>query len=157
VVFDLDDFDETGPGPWEWDLKRLLAGLELAGRANDFRRKERAAVATAGAKAPGRNALQAYWKLTAVIDGRPHIVADLPLLVPAGDLVPEVARKQLETQIREVLGGYRDTLAEDRRHLFDAFDFVDLARKVVGVGSFGTRAGSCCSPAATTRIHCCSR
>ncbi|MCY1136850.1 DUF2252 domain-containing protein [Actinoplanes sp. Pm04-4] len=184
LVFDLNDFDETGPGPWEWDLKRLLASLELAGRANGFKRKERTAVvvaaarayreamagfaamrelevwyaradvdefaaqlgkqqrkrlASAGTKARGRNSLQAYKKLTAVVDGRRRIVADPPLLVPVADLVPEVARKQLEAQILEMLDGYRDTLAEDRRRLFDNFAFVDLARKVVGVGSVGTR------------------
>ncbi|GID30857.1 DUF2252 domain-containing protein [Paractinoplanes brasiliensis] len=184
LVFDLNDFDETGPGPWEWDLLRLLASLELAGRANGLRRKQRSAVVTAaarsyreamtqfagqrelevwyaradveefaaqlgkggrkrlttaGAKARGRNSLQAYRKLTAVTGGRRRIVADPPLLVPVADLVPEVERKELEAQIRDMLDGYRETLIEDRRRLFDRFEFVDLARKVVGVGSVGTR------------------
>lgn len=184
LVFDLNDFDETHPGPWEWDVKRLVASLALAGRANDFRRKDRASVALAaarryreamsefagmreldvwyaradidelqeklgkerrkrlqkaGAKARTRTSLQAYRKLTALVDGERRIVADPPLLVPVQDLVPDVARKQLESQIRDLLAGYRDSLPDDRQRLFDAFEFVDLARKVVGVGSVGTR------------------
>ncbi|MFC7528679.1 DUF2252 domain-containing protein [Actinoplanes sp. GCM10030250] len=188
LVFDLNDFDETHPGPWEWDVKRLAASLALAGRANGFKRRERAAVTLAagrryreamirfaklpelevwyaradvddlrdrlgrrlgkergkrlgkaGAKARTRTSLQAYRKLTAVVDGQRRIVADPPLLVPVSDLVADVTRKQLESEIRDLLAGYRESLADDRRRLFDAFDFVDLARKVVGVGSVGTR------------------
>ncbi|MBB2941303.1 uncharacterized protein (DUF2252 family) [Actinoplanes lutulentus] len=188
LVFDLNDFDETYPGPFEWDVKRLAASIALAGRANGFRRKDRAAavrfagrryreamtefaamreldlwyaradmedlreqfgdrlgksrlarLTKAGAKARTRTSLQAYRKLTAVIDGERRIVADPPLLVPVQDLVPDLARKQLESQIRGLLDGFRESLAEDRRRLFDAFEFVDLARKVVGVGSVGTR------------------
>ncbi|MBG0567154.1 DUF2252 domain-containing protein [Actinoplanes aureus] len=188
LVFDLNDFDETHPGPFEWDVKRLVASFALAGRANGFRRKERALVTTAaarayrqamiefagmreldvwyaradiddlqkrlgdqlgkvrrrrlekaGAKARTRTSLQAYRKLTALVDGERRIVADPPLLVPVQDLVPTVARKQLESQIRDLLAGYRDSLPADRQRLFDAFEFVDLARKVVGVGSVGTR------------------
>ncbi|MEU4421441.1 DUF2252 domain-containing protein [Actinoplanes sp. NPDC024001] len=188
LVFDLNDFDETHPGPFEWDVKRLVASLALAGRANGFRRKERAAVVLAaarsyreamtqfaamreldvwyaridvdelqqqlgdqigkqrlrrlekaGAKARTRTSLQAYRKLTALVDGERRIVADPPLLVPVQDLIPDVARKQLESQIRDLLAGFRDSLPDDRQRLFDAFEFVDLARKVVGVGSVGTR------------------
>ncbi|WP_328467661.1 DUF2252 domain-containing protein [Actinoplanes sp. NBC_00393] len=188
LVFDLNDFDETHPGPFEWDVKRLVASLALAGRANGFKRKERAAIALAaarsyreamtqfagmreldvwyaradveelqkqlgdqlgkerrrrlekaGAKARTRTNLQAYRKLTALVDGERRIVADPPLLVPVQDLIPDVARKQLESQIRDLLAGFRDSLPDDRQKLFDAFDFVDLARKVVGVGSVGTR------------------
>ncbi|MEV6300617.1 DUF2252 domain-containing protein [Actinoplanes sp. NPDC051861] len=188
LVFDLNDFDETHPGPWEWDVKRLVASLALAGRANGLKRRERAAVvlaagrryreamtefaqmpelevwyaradvddlrerlagrlgkersrklAKAGAKARTRTSLQAYRKLTELVDGHRRIVADPPLLVPVADLVPDVARKHLESQIRDLLAGYRESLADDRRRLFDAFEFVDLARKVVGVGSVGTR------------------
>ncbi|WP_205650589.1 DUF2252 domain-containing protein [Actinoplanes solisilvae] len=184
LIFDVNDFDETSGGPWEWDLKRLLASLTLAGRSNGFKRRQRAEIVlaaarayreamagfagrgelevwyaradvddlaarlgkasrkkltAAGTKARGRDSLQAYRKLTAVIDGNPRIVADPPLLVPVGDLVSEGQSAQVEAQIRKVLGGYRDTLPDDKRRLIDAFRFVDLARKVVGVGSVGTR------------------
>jgi uncharacterized protein (DUF2252 family) len=188
LVFDLNDFDETHPGPFEWDVKRLVASIELAGRANGFRRRDRAAavrfaarryreamiqfagmreldlwyasadvdelrkqfgaqlgksrlarLTKAGAKARTRTSLQAYRKLTTVIGGERRITADPPLLVPVQDLVPGVARDRLVSQIRDLLDGYRESLAEDRRRLFDAFTFVDLARKVVGVGSVGTR------------------
>jgi uncharacterized protein (DUF2252 family) len=184
LVFDLNDFDESHPGPWEWDVKRLVASLALAGRENGFKRRQRAAVvqatarhyrdamrgfatmreldvwyaradmdelrerltgrrgrrlAAAGAKARSRDGLQAYHRLTVVDGDRRRLAADPPLLVPIGDLMPGVARKLLEDQIRELLAGYRRSLADDRRRLFDAFDFVDMARKVVGVGSVGTR------------------
>ncbi|GGN21494.1 uncharacterized protein (DUF2252 family) [Actinoplanes campanulatus] len=188
LVFDLNDFDETHPGPFEWDVKRLATSLALAGRENGFKRRDRAAVveasvrsyreamtrfaamrtldlwyaradldelreqlgdqltrtrqerlARAGAKARTRTSLQAYRKLTVEVDGRRRIVADPPLLVPVVDLVPDVTRKQLEAQIIDLMAGYRDSLADDRRRLFDAFQFVDMARKVVGVGSVGTR------------------
>ncbi|MEV4346391.1 DUF2252 domain-containing protein [Actinoplanes sp. NPDC049596] len=182
LVFDLNDFDETHPGPFEWDLKRLIASLALAGRANALKRKERAVitggaarayreamtsfaamghldlwyahadvdqlrlqldktrskkVAAAGAKARERTSLQAFRKLTELAGGRRRIVADPPLLVPVRDLVD--GGPGLEDEIRELLAGYRDTLPEDRRRLFDGFTFVDMARKVVGVGSVGTR------------------
>ncbi|MFF5078076.1 DUF2252 domain-containing protein [Actinoplanes sp. NPDC000266] len=182
LVFDLNDFDETHPGPFEWDLKRLIASLALAGRANGLKRKERAVitggaargyreamasfaamgnldlwyahadveslrsqldktrskkVAAAGVKARSRTSLQAFRKLTEVADGKRRIVADPPLLVPVRDIV--AGGEDLEGQIRELLAGYRDTLPEDRRRLFDGFTFVDMARKVVGVGSVGTR------------------
>jgi uncharacterized protein (DUF2252 family) len=184
LVFDLNDFDETFPGPFEWDVKRLLASVALAGRANRFGRRERsgillaaaqryreamrafaamrvldlwyshadvddlaerlnrnrrAKVLEAGAKARSRNGLQAYRKLTTVVDGSRRITSDPPLLVPIGDLLPRMDRDQLEERIRALLAGYRSTLAEDRRRLFDAYRFVDMARKVVGVGSVGTR------------------
>ena len=184
LVFDINDFDETYPGPWEWDVKRLAASLAVAGRENGFGRKVRRGVllAMAGqyrramasfaamrdldvwyaradvddvaamlgaqldkarrkqigklkAKAMTRDSLQAYRKLTS---GR-RIVADPPLLVPIADLLPDVERHELEDEIRGLLAGYRDSLADDRRHLFDRYRFVDLARKVVGVGSVGTR------------------
>jgi hypothetical protein len=90
-------------------------------------------------KAMTRDSLQAYKKLTAVVDGRRRIAADPPLVVPIADLVPEMEWKDLAGQLRELLAGYRESLAEDRRHLFDRYEFVDMARKVVGVGSVGTR------------------
>ena len=188
LIFDINDFDETHSGPWEWDVKRLAASLELAGRENAFDRKSRrqivrAAVrsyresmarfaamreldvwysradldevsdmldkqlskqrrrkfALARAKARTRDSLQAFRKLTTLVDGERRIVGDPPLIVPVQDMLPDVAREQLEEQIRELFTGYRDSLADDRRRLFDAFRFVDMARKVVGVGSVGTR------------------
>jgi uncharacterized protein (DUF2252 family) len=188
LMFDINDFDETHPGPWEWDVKRLAASLVIAGRDNGFGRKQRAAVvlaavgryrqaisefaaqreldvwyahadldevavlvkdqmskvgrkrfAEAQAKARTRDSLQAFRKLTAVVDGRRRIVADPPLIVPIEDLLPHGDRADLELRIQQLLAGYADTLAVDRRRLFGAFRFVDMARKVVGVGSVGTR------------------
>ena len=188
LVFDVNDFDETHPGPWEWDLKRLVASLVVAGRDNGFRRKVRAGIvlatveryrqamrrfagmrhlevwyaradveelnvlikdqlsrdrqkkfAAAQAKARTRDSMQAFRKLTTLVDGRRRIVADPPLLVPVGDLLPDTDRIELENQVRELLAGYAETLSADRRRLFRSFEFVDLARKVVGVGSVGTR------------------
>jgi uncharacterized protein (DUF2252 family) len=188
LVFDINDFDETYPGPWEWDVKRLAASLAVAGRVNNFGRKERAGVvratvgryreamntfagqreldvfyahadlddlsalveqqtnktsrkrfAEAREKARTRDSMQAFRKLTALVDGNRRIVADPPLIVPAEDLMPATDRVELEEQIRELLAGYAETLPVDRRRLFGKFRFVDMARKVVGVGSVGTR------------------
>lgn len=188
LVFDINDFDETYPGPWEWDVKRLVASLVVAGRDNGFRRKVRADItrttvdsyrramalfagmgelavwyaradldevgpilaaqlskarrkrfAKAQSKARTHDSTQALRKLTAMVGGYRRIVADPPLLVPLRDLLPDVDREVLEEQVRGLLGRYRESLPSDRRHLFDAFEFVDMARKVVGVGSVGTR------------------
>jgi uncharacterized protein (DUF2252 family) len=184
LLFDLNDFDETLPGPWEWDIKRLAASFVVAGRDNGFdtadcRNAARAVTASyrqrmtrfsemgelevwytrigeeevrgllteAGAgkrttkklsknvrKTRGRDSLQALSKLTRVVDGRRIINDDPPLLVriPEGD--------ELRGQVYAILESYKRTLQEDRRHLLDRFRFVDAARKVVGVGSVGTRA-----------------
>lgn len=188
LVFDLNDFDETVPGPWEWDVKRLAASIAVAGRENGLGRKARAravraavgryrtamirfarrgdlevwyAHAGAGevevllkahagrtkqrrlaqehAKARARDGLRAHRKLTSVIDGRRRIKADPPLLVPVGHLLPDADRADLEFLIQDLLAGYAATLSADRRHLMNGFRFVDMARKVVGVGSVGTR------------------
>lgn len=188
LMFDLNDFDETMPGPWEWDVKRLATSLVVAGRQNGFDRKTRRktvvtsvrryrdamakfagmraldvwyaraevgelesllqvklpkkrakAARRAVAKARSSDSLKAFGKLTDVVDGQVRIKPDPPLVVPVSDLLPGVEREQLEAQIRELLGRYRLTLQPDRRVLLDAFEFVDMARKVVGVGSVGTR------------------
>jgi uncharacterized protein (DUF2252 family) len=189
LVFDLNDFDETLPGPWEWDVKRLAASLEVAGRGNGYRSGPRRKVVTAAvaryreamrvfagqgdldvwyaraetgalreqfgsqlaarerqqadsavAKARTRDSLQAFAKLTRQVDGKPRIVADPPLLVPLSDLVTDSAdQAKLETELRSLIGGYRRTLETDRRYLLEQFEFADMARKVVGVGSVGTR------------------
>ena len=188
LVFDINDFDETHPGPWEWDLKRLVTSLVVAGRDNGFGRKVRASIvlaaseryrqamnqfagmrelevwyaradldevsgllknqlsktrrkrfADAQAKARTRDTMQAFRKMTAAVDGQRRIVADPPLIVPVSDLLPDRDRADLEAYIKDLLAGYAETLAPDRRRLFAAFQFVDMARKVVGVGSVGTR------------------
>jgi uncharacterized protein (DUF2252 family) len=189
LVFDVNDFDETLPGPWEWDVKRLAASVEVAGRQNGLRPGERveaveatvrgyrkairrfAAMGTldvwyahadvdrflaeraaelrpAGrrtltrtvARARTRDSLQAFERLTRFVGGEPRITADPPLVVPAGDLLPPgVDRDQLVDRVRRILRGYRATLVPERRVLLDRFRVVDIAHKVVGVGSVGTR------------------
>src|SRR5436190_8550386 len=189
LVLDLNDFDETLPGPWEWDLKRLAASFAIAGRDRDFASKEtRAAVLATTrtyreamrefaamrnldvwyarldveslladlaevadrkqmgavrknvAKAHRKNSLKAFDRLVRVVDGEPQIVSDPPLLVPARELLDEGQEAEFEERMRELLGRYRESLKGDRRHLFDSYRFVEMARKVVGVGSVGTRA-----------------
>ena len=192
LVFDLNDFDETLPGPWEWDVKRLAASLEVAARENGFTARERAAILLAAvsryraairefstmsnlrvwysradveearvelqaqlsarqhkawvkgeARARTSDSYRALKKLTRMADGRPRIVADPPLIVPASDLMgdqdlaPDPAG--VEGQLRSVVAKYRETLETDRRFLLEQYEFADMARKVVGVGSVGTR------------------
>src|SRR5215218_8510139 len=182
LLFDLNDFDETLPGPWEWDVKRLAASFVVAGRDNGFeaadcreaaqtsvasyrqrmaefsemgelavwysrigeeevrsllsdaRKKTTKKLSKSVRKARGRDSLQALSKLTRVVDGHRMIVDDPPLLVriPEGD--------EIRGQVYAILESYKRTLQEDRRHLLDRYHFVDAARKVVGVGSVGTRA-----------------
>jgi len=190
MMFDINDFDETLPGPWEWDVKRLAASFEVAGRDRGFTAAERRAVVlamadeyrtrmkqTAGmrnldvwyahvevealfeqleamatkkqrakaranvAKARTKDSMQAFAKLTQQVDGERRIIADAPLIVPIEDLMPAGReRDAVEGEIRGVIRSYRRTLETDRRHLLENFDYVHLARKVVGVGSVGTRA-----------------
>ena len=190
LVFDLNDFDETLPGPFEWDVKRLAASFEIAGRDRDFtdtqrtkavlsavrayrewmrrlaearnldvwyaqldvetiqrRLREQQAkhqadnVAKAAAKARTKDSLKAFAKLTQEVDGEPRIVSDPPLIVSAADLAQEagIDFERLEGVIHGLYREYRRTLQDDRRHLLEEFRMVDLARKVVGVGSVGTR------------------
>jgi len=190
LVFDMNDFDETAPGPWEWDVKRLAASFAIAGRENGFSGKERRTVvldtvrAYRGAmaafaqmrnldlwyshlsieqaiaqfragvdpkrlkkaeakleKSRTKDSMHALEKLTHVVEGEPRIISDPPLIVPIDELVPtERDRQALVDEIRKLIRSYRRTLETDRRHLLEEFRFVDLARKVVGVGSVGTRA-----------------
>ncbi|WP_131740810.1 DUF2252 domain-containing protein [Actinomadura roseirufa] len=188
LIFDLNDFDETLPGPFEWDVKRLAASLVIAGRANGFtagqcRRIVRSCVRSyrdrmralagmgtldvwyarddadqvrallpgkigkdvrrratlAAAKARTRTNLQAYEKLTRVVDGVRRINPDPPLLVPIHDLLGDAERARLEDSLGELIAKYGASLPSERRHLLDRFHPVDVARKVVGVGSVGTR------------------
>ncbi|MGL6224878.1 MAG: DUF2252 domain-containing protein [Steroidobacteraceae bacterium] len=189
LVFDLNDFDETSPGPFEWDVKRLAASIEVAARANGFGRKDRRRIAGVTgreyrtamrafaskpitavwyarldidelvsrfsatmkgdrakaakkllAKARSRDSMQALTKLTTQIDGHPRFRSDPPLLVPIEEIFNDTDSEALYGLINEVLRGYRSTLQSDRRHLLDQFEVVQVARKVVGVGSVGTRA-----------------
>ena len=188
LLFDVNDFDETNPGPFEWDVKRLAASLEIAGRDRNFSPAERHDVVSSGArayretirefastpilqiwyarldvagierrwgqgdggkaarnlqrlaaKAESKDNLKAFDKLTRFEGDEIRFESDPPLLVPASELVSGVEAQRVEDGISRSLHRYRQTLPEDRRHLFDRYRFVDLARKVVGVGSVGTR------------------
>jgi uncharacterized protein (DUF2252 family) len=93
------------------------------------------------AKSRTKDSMHAFEKLTHVVDGEPRIISDPPLIVPIDELLPaQTARDSVEDEVRELIRSYRRTLETDRRHLLEEFRFVDLARKVVGVGSVGTRA-----------------
>jgi uncharacterized protein (DUF2252 family) len=189
LVFDVNDFDETLPGPWEWDVKRLAASMLIAARDNGFRAKEQERIvldtvgqyrtAMAGfagmnnlevwyshldiesalqefasqfkpkavkrteknlAKARTKDSMTAFSKLTEVVDGKPRIVDQSPLIVPARALATGAEFERLFGMLQGVLRGYRETLAFDRRVLLEEFELVDVAHKVVGVGSVGTRA-----------------
>ena len=209
LVFDLNDFDETLPGPFEYDVKRMAASFVIAGRNNGYSGADtRAAAAGVGAGLPGghgrvrghadagylvrpparrraddrgprhgggttqtakgkqgkkqakaakkaaergekmaqkartRDSLQALSKLGELADGRYRIVSQPPVIVPARDLAAAsgISPDDLGQVIREQFRAYRATLQLDRRHLLERFEIVDMARKVVGVGSVGTRA-----------------
>src|SRR5262249_4744366 len=190
LVFDINDFDETAPGPWEWDVKRLAASFAIAGRENGFSAAQRRTIAlatlrayreataefagmtnlqvwystlpveqavrdfTAGtdpkrlkkaeadiAKSRTKDSMHAFERLTHLVDGEPRIISDPPLIVPIDDPLPDDADREAMTgEGRALIGPYRRTLESDRRHLLEMFRLVDLARKVVGVGSVGTRA-----------------
>jgi uncharacterized protein (DUF2252 family) len=182
LVFGVNDFDETLPGPFEWDVKRLVASGD---RGFDTKTRTRINEATSAAyreaiqtyagmrnldiwydridveavvagfrslansaqnkrmdknlaKARTRDSLAAFGKLTTVVDGEPRIVSNPPLIVPIDELGEQAAGAR--EAIQNLIRAYRRTLAGDRRRLLERFRFVDLARKVVGVGSVGTRA-----------------
>ena len=218
LLFDLNDFDETLPGPFEYDVKRMAASFSIAGRNNGFAKADiaaatRAAVtayreamaefaqmptmdvwyahldedtlmaavrgvvtetetkAKAAKKAPKkarmeakreekqiktaakgaerirekahtRDSLQALSKLGELVDGRYRIVSQPPIVVPARDLAATfgLSPDEVGPAIHDQFRAYRATLQDDRRHLLERFQVVDVARKVVGVGSVGTRA-----------------
>jgi len=189
LVFDLNDFDETLPGPWEWDVKRLAASMLIAARENDFRAKDQNRVVLdtvasyrtaitqfaamknldvwyahldidsalselasqlaprsvkrtekALAKARTRDSMSAFAKLTHIVDGQPRIVAEPPLIVPIDDLLSGSERDEMFDELQTRLRSYRESLIHDRRVLLQEFRLTDFARKVVGVGSVGTRA-----------------
>jgi uncharacterized protein (DUF2252 family) len=102
--------------------------------------QQRTVIARGRAMARTRDSMQALAKLTRIVDGRPRINSDPPLLVPVDELLPQgTERTALETGLAGLIAGYRSTLETDRRYLLDQFEFADMARKVVGVGSVGTR------------------
>ena len=191
LVFDVNDFDETLPGPWEWDVKRLAVSMLIAARDNDFPVKDQDQIvldtvgayrtAMAGfaamknldvwyahldietvlqefasqfkakqvkrtekklAKARTKDSMSAFSKLARVVDGEARIVAEPPLIVPIADLAQAegMGRDEIFDALHELLRSYRDTLEHDRRVLLEEFRLADFARKVVGVGSVGTRA-----------------
>jgi len=209
LVFDLNDFDETLPGPFEYDVKRLAASFTIAARNNRFKKSDgREATSTAArayrtamaefaeaatmdlwyariserdlkdgiekirrerqgatangkthvrsgdakkmaknvkgalSKAHSRTSLQAVSKLVEVVDGRQRIVSQPPVLIPLRELETHYGldADELEAVVVKQFDEYRATLSETRRRLLDRFEIVDVARKVVGVGSVGTRA-----------------
>jgi uncharacterized protein (DUF2252 family) len=189
LVFDINDFDETLPGPFEWDVKRLVASFAVAGRDRGFSAARRAEVnATAArayreamhryatladldlwysrisvdelveqfaaaaspkqmkrvekniAKARSKDSLRAFGKLTEIVGGEPRIRSDPPVVVATRDLFDPEERAALDEAIHSMLRTYRGSLADDRRRLLERYRYVDSARKVVGVGSVGTRA-----------------
>jgi uncharacterized protein (DUF2252 family) len=188
LIFGPNDFDETLPGPWEWDVKRMAASVEIAGRDVELPPETRAELvrecvreyreamrgfATAShldvwyerinaselasrfggrlgkkgrilfsqpfAKARRKTSLRAVRKLTELHHGVPRFRNVPPLLVPFRELFKNENRDEGEF-VRELLDDYTRGLDPDRRYLFGTYRFVDMARKVVGVGSVGTRA-----------------
>jgi uncharacterized protein (DUF2252 family) len=188
LVFDINDFDETLPGPWEWDIKRLAASFEVAGQDRGFPaadrrrivlaavrkyretmlemaekravevwyahldvqtiREESAALRRTDARrfardlqrAAEKDDLRAFSRLTRMKDGVPRLRSEPPLMVPAEELLSDDERGQYAHAVEHALHGYRTSLPHDRQALFDLYRFRGMARKVVGVGSVGTRA-----------------
>jgi uncharacterized protein (DUF2252 family) len=190
LLFDLNDFDETLPGPWEWDLKRLATSVAVAARqsgvarrsgqeaarasvasyreamrsfaaagpldtwyarinADDvaravtdqgISRKRKARMDAALEKARSRTSTRAVRKLTTVVDGRPRFVDAPPLVVSLATIAGREHAADLAEQVRTFFASYRSTLPQDLQHLLSQFDVVDVAHKVVGVGSVGMRA-----------------
>jgi uncharacterized protein (DUF2252 family) len=189
LVVDVNDFDETLPGPWEWDLKRLAASFEIAGRDRGFDDSERREIVLAAprayreamhqlaelgnlevwyrrleveqirdafqtdmpkrarktldrgiAKARRKDRMRAFSKLTHRVDGELRILSDPPVLVPVEEVFPGELAAVAAARIEAVLESYRETLSPDRRHLLETYRYLHAARKVVGVGSVGTRA-----------------
>jgi uncharacterized protein (DUF2252 family) len=189
LIFGPNDFDETLPGPWEWDIKRMAASVEIAGRdiglpterrrrlvsdcVREYReamrgfaqkshldvwyerinaselvdhfggrlgKKGRILFTEPFAQARRKTSLRAVRKLTEQVDGVPRFRSVPPLLVPLRELFAPADAREESDYVRELLEEYADGLEEDRRYLFKTYRFVDMARKVVGVGSVGTRA-----------------
>jgi uncharacterized protein (DUF2252 family) len=188
-VFGINDFDETLPGPFEWDVARLVASFAVACRTRGFDEETRTTVVMACVhayheemqrlsergwletwyarldvdeltaqfaldagrrrqqrlsrsleKSRSKDRLAAFAKLTTVVDGEARFVSTPPLLVPIEELVPGMEAERINDVIHGVLRAYRRSLQSDRRWLLERYRYVHLARKVVGVGSVGTRA-----------------
>ena len=188
LMFDINDFDETLPGPWEWDVKRLAASLAIAGRGNGFSGRERAAavrrcvqgyrermrefagmrtldvwyaqddadglgsirkrrltgdarrrLSAAADKARTRTNMQAFAKLTRLEEGVRRIAPDPPLITPIRDLLPGGEGAEPTRILRGLIEDYGRSLSSERRALLGRYRVADMARKVVGVGSVGTR------------------
>ena len=120
------------------DVAALLAELESSRSKTDKRMAARTSKIMS--KARTRDSIQALDKLTQVVDGQRRIISDPPLVVPAEELFPQVQADALSEQLHQLINSYRRTLQTDRRHLLEEFQFLQVARKVVGVGSVGTRA-----------------
>jgi uncharacterized protein (DUF2252 family) len=189
LVFDVNDFDETLPGPFEWDVKRLAASFAIAGRDSGFSAKKRRKAILAAAesyrtamrefaqqplldvwyahldiedainefrsdfkakrvkaadammaKARTHDSMQAQAKLTTIIDGHRRILSDPPTIVPIEEVFSDYAADDVYALIHGVLVNYRRSLQSNRRFLVEQFNLVQVARKVVGVGSVGSRA-----------------
>ena len=189
LIFDINDFDETLPGPWEWDVKRLVASLEVATRDREFGRKQRVLTVQSAAmeyreqmrrlaamgsleawyervdlellrdqfagevdeesiamfdknlaKAKRKTSERAFAKLAREVDGEVRIVSDPPLITPLKELLDASSYDTAVDEIRRMYAEYRATLPQNLRKLLDRYRLVDVARKVVGVGSVGTRA-----------------
>src|SRR3954452_22299495 len=189
LVFDINDFDEKLPGPWEWDVKRLATSMLIAALDNGFEVKDQERVVSATvteyrkamrrfaamnnldvwyahpeiesvlqqaagqfkakqiarvekqlAKARTRDSMAAFSKLTQTVNGELQIVDQSPLIVPIGKLAAGNAADAIFESLRELIRTYRSSLESDRLVLLEEFRLQDLARKVVGVGSVGTRA-----------------
>ncbi len=189
LVFDINDFDETLPGPWEWDVKRLAVSMLIAARDNSFRANDQQQIvletvsqyrnAMRGfaamsnlevwyahleiesllrdraadlqpravkqtertlAKARSRDSMSAFSKLTQTSKGSVRIIDQSPLIVPIDALAPGQSRAAILEELHVLLRSYRESLEFDRRVLLEQFELMDFARKVVGVGSVGTRA-----------------
>ena len=117
------------------DVDEIAALAAQQGTAKQRKRFERNV-----AKARSKDSLRAFAKLTEIVDGEPRIVSDPPLIVPIEEVVSGVEQVELEEFVRGVIRSYRRTLSADRRQLLERFRYVHSARKVVGVGSVGTRA-----------------
>ncbi len=186
LLFDVNDFDETAPGPFEWDVKRLAASIEIAGRERGFdsRKRQAAVIATVGEyrgamqrfagmgdldvwyakqdmetltravqseghkpkelekaaeKAHTKDSMKALSRLTQKVNGSLRIVSDPPLIVPLEDLVDAGETREFEREMRKLIDAYKRTLSGAAARLMDQYHYVDMARKVVGVGSVGTR------------------
>ena len=184
-VFDVNDFDETLPGPWEWDVKRLAASMVIAARNNGFGEDDARAAASASAqgysdamgrfaltptldvwyaqlslawvreslpsksdrkafakvmaKARGTNSQRALGRLTEIVDGQRRIRSQPPILIPLRELAEHLDQDQLRQEVHDNLAGYVASLPPDRQSVLGRFTIVDIALKVVGVGSVGTR------------------